>query len=460
MYEQKRVENATQLSLVQYLKEYINNPENNDELIPVNIGVLEMSLNTSVSKYNEMLLEKKRLERASTESNPALINIEHALSSTIGNIQAAVSNMEKSLLINRDNLAKEAERYSARIIAAPTQEKMLTSIMREQEILSAISQFLLQKREENAIALAVTVDNAKFVDRAIVDKLASPDKKMILVLWFLIGLIIPAGIILLRSWLQFKIVSSSDVTELTSVPLIGTISRIKSVENENSICVKQNKNNRTAEEFRGIRANLKFMSGVDHQVILLTSSCAGEGKSFISSNLAVSLSMLKKKVVLIGLDLRRPTLLNIFHLSSNVGISEYLATPENYKVEELILHVKDNPYLDIIYAGPVPPNATELLATAALGTLIEQLKKKYDYIILDTAPTGLVADTLAVAQYADVSIYVCRADFTNKKDFMHVEDLYQKRLFPGLCTVLNAFDFEKNRYNNKYGYGAKKYGYE
>ena len=461
LYEQKRVENATQLTLVQYLKDYVNNPEYKNEQIPVNIGVSDMSLNSLVSKYNEVLSEKKRLERGSTANNPVLINMENTMLAMQNNILAAVNNIEKSLLITRDNLSREADRYSARITAAPTQEKTLVGIARSQEIFSAISQFLLQKREENAIALAVTVDNAKFVDQAIVDiNSASPNKKIILLALLLVGLILPAGIILLKDWLQFKIAGPSDIAKLTSVPLIGTICKVKFAENKNSVCIEPNKNNRTTEEFRGIRANLKFMLGSTQQVILLTSSCSGEGKSFISSNLAVSLSQLKKKVLLVGLDLRRPALLNIFHMNSNKGVSEYLAAPENYQLDNLILHVEGHPYLDIINAGPVPPNATELLSSPALGKLIEQLKEEYDYIILDTAPVGLVADTLAIAPYADVSIYVCRAEYTNKKDFAQVEELYQKKLLPGLCAVLNAFDFEKNKYNNKYGYGAKNYGYE
>ena len=461
LYEQKRVENATQLSLVQYLKEYIDNPENRDELIPANIGVADVSLNSLVSKYNEMLLEKKRLERASTGNNPALINIKNALSATLGSIQAAVNNMERSLLIGRDNLTAEAERYSRRIMAAPTQEKTLVSIAREQETLAVISQFLLQKREENAIALAVAVDNARFVDRAMAEPFpVSPKKKIVLLMALFAGLLIPAGIVLLKDWLQFKISAPTDIAKLTSVPLLGTISKIKEAEERNTVCVKQNENNRITEEFRGIRANLKFLATGEHQVILLTSSVSGEGKSFISANLAVSLSLLKKKVLLIGLDLRRPALLQLFNLSSNVGISLHLADPDGYRLNDLILSIEGNPYLSVINAGPIPPNASELLASPVLGDAIEKLKQQYDYVILDTAPVGLVADTLSIANHADISIYVSRADYTNKKDFIYVEELYQKKMLPGLSTVLNVYDVEKNRYSTKYGYGAKNYGYE
>lgn len=461
MYEQKKVENATQLNLVSYLKDYMNNTENKNQPVPANI-MSDGSLNSQVNKYNEMLSERKRLERASTENNPALINLENSIEAIYSNIIATINNIENSLLITRDNLEKEAERYNQRIMAAPTQEKTLVGIEREQEILANIYLLLLQKKEENATALAATTDNAKFIDKAIAGGMVSPKRNMILLAMLLVGLFIPIAIILLKEWMQFKIMNQSDVSKITSAPVLGVISQIKDTESTGTLLVKRNENNRVTEEFRAIRANLQFMSGADRQVIMLTSSMSGEGKSFIAANLAVSISLLKKKVILIGLDLRRPTLLKIFEMESETGISQYLADSDSCSLKDLVLHVEDNRYLDIIPAGPIPPNATELLATPALGKAIEQLKQEYDYIVLDTAPVGLVADTLALGRYVDVSIYICRADYTHKKDFEYLEELRQKKLLPGLCTILNAYDLDKNKYYGKYGYGygAKKYGYE
>ena len=463
LYEQKRVENATQLSLVRYLKDYMNNPENRNELVPVNIGVSDASLNLLVSKYNEMLLERKRIELVSTDKNPTLINLDNTIQSVFSNILTTLNNLQNNLLIARNNLDEEAQRFGQRITAAPMQERALVSIAREQATLSAISQFLLQRKEENSIALAVTTDNAKFIDRAIADRNpVSPRKNLILLAVFMFALCIPAGIILLMSWLQFKITNQSDINKITSVPVLGTISKLKDVDKASTVQIKANQNDQITEEFRAIRANLHFMSASNKQVILLTSSISGEGKSFVSANLAVSLSLLKKKVVLLGLDLRRPALLQLFQVNSKNGMSQYLYDPENYPLEDSILHVPDNDYLDIIPAGPIPPNATELLSSPVLEKAIEQLKQQYDYIILDTAPVGLVADTLMIGKCADVSIYLCRADYTHKKDFEYIEELRQKKSLPGLCTILNAFDIEKNKhygkYGSGYGYGAKRYG--
>ena len=463
LYEQKRVENATQLSLVHYLKDYMNNPENRNELIPVNIGVSDASLNSLVAKYNEMLLEKKRLELVSTDKNPTLINLDNTIQSVFSNILTTLNNLQNNLLIARNNLDEEAQRFSRRITAAPMQERALVSIAREQATLSAISQFLLQKKEENSIALAVTTDNAKFIDRAIAEKVpVSPRRNLILLAAFILALLIPVGIILLKEWLQFKITNQNDINKITSVPILGTISRLKDAEQTSVVQIKPNQNDRITEEFRAIRANLHFMSASSKQVILLTSSMSGEGKSFVSANLAVSLSLLKKKVILLGLDLRRPALLQLFQLNSKTGMSQYLFEPEHYPLDELILHIPDNDYLDIIPAGPIPPNATELLSSPALEKAIEQLKQQYDYVILDTAPVGLVADTLMIGKYSDISIYLCRADYTYKKDFEYIEELHIKKSLPGLCTILNAFDIEKNKHYGKYGYGygygAKRYG--
>ena len=460
-YEKKSVENRTQISLVNDLRKYLRG--NEYEVLPSNVGLQDAALIGAIERYNEMLVERKRLLRTSTENNPAIVNLDTSIRAMKANVQATLEGTLQGLMITKSNLDREASRYSRRISNAPGQERAYVSIARQQEIKAGLYLMLLQKREENAIALAATANNAKIIDEAIADDTpVSPKRSMIYLIALVLGVGIPVGIIYLIELTKFKIEGRADVEKLTSVPIIGDIPLTDEKNDKNgSIAVFENKNNLMSETFRNIRTNLQFMLDNDQKVILVTSTVSGEGKSFVSANLAISLSLLGKKVVIAGLDIRKPGLNKVFHLSNKEkGITQYLSNPET-DLMELVQPSDVNKNLFVLPGGAVPPNPTELLARNGLDKAIEILKQNFDYVIMDTAPIGMVTDTLLVGRVADLSVYVCRADYTHKAEYTLINELAIEKKLSKLCTVINGVDLKKRKYGYYYGYGkyGKYYGY-
>ena len=457
-YEKKRVENQTQINLLQDLQKYMQNE--GYEVLPSNIGLQDVNLAAAINRYNDVLVERKRLLRTSTENNPTIINLDTSISAMKENVQVSLDRVLRGLFITKADLDREASRYSRRISEAPGQEREFVSIARQQEIKAGLYLMLLQKREENAITLAATANNAKIIDEAIADEApVSPKGKMIYLIALVLGVGIPVGVIYLLELTKFKIEGRSDVEKLTSVPIVGDIPLTD--EKQGAIAVFENQNNLMSETFRNIRTNLQFMLENDKKVILVTSTVSGEGKSFISANLAISLSLLGKKVVIVGLDIRKPGLNKVFNIPrKEVGITQYLANPEKNLMDLVQLSdVSKNLY--ILPGGTVPPNPTELLARDGLDKVIETLKKNFDYVILDTAPVGMVTDTLLIGRVADLSVYVCRADYTHKNEYTLINELAENNKLPNLCTVINGLDLKRRKYGYYYGYGkyGKYYGY-
>lgn len=468
-YAQKQAENATQLRLVQFLKEYIDNPANQMEVIPANIGLTDNTLATVIGQYNEMLTERKRLLRTSNESNPAVVNLDASIQATRKNVQTSVSSVLKGLEITRHDLESQARKFEGKISSAPTQEKELLSITRQQEIKASLYLMLLQKREENAITLAATANNGRMIEEPLSGGVpVSPNKKMYFLIALLFGIGIPIAIIYLRNLFRFKIESRADVEKITDVPIIGDIPMVNT--QGSPIVVRENKNELMEEVFRSVRTNIQYMLQEGQKVILFTSTNSGEGKSFTAGNLACSFAFMGKKVVIVGLDIRKPGLNKVFQLSTREkGITQYLANPEHIDLLSLcqISTVSENLY--ILPGGSVPPNPTELVARQALDQAIETLKQHFDYVILDTAPIGMVTDTQLIARVADLSVYVCRADYTHKSHYVLINELKKEHKLPNLCTLLNGINMNKRQNGYYYGYGkygkygrygyGKKYGY-
>ena len=460
-YEKKRVENRTQISLLEDLRKYIRG--NEYEVLPSNVGLQDAALVATIERYNEMLVERKRLLRTSTENNPAIVNLDTSIRAMKSNVQATLDGTLQGMLITKADLDREANRFSRRISDAPGQERQFVSIARQQEIKAGLYLMLLQKREENAIALAATANNAKIIDEAIADDIpVSPKRKIIYLIALVLGVGIPVGIIYLIGLTKFKLEGRADVEKLTTVPIVGDIPLTdEKNEKDGSIAVFENQNNLMSETFRNIRTNLQFMLQNDKKVILVTSTVSGEGKSFISANLAISLSLLGKKVVIVGLDIRKPGLNKVFRLSTKEkGITLYLANPDT-DLMSLVQPSDVNKNLSILPGGTVPPNPTELLARDGLDKAIEILKKNFDYVILDTAPVGMVTDTLLIGRVADLSVYVCRADYTHKVEYTLINELAEEKKLPNICTVINGVDLKRRKYGYYYGYGkyGKYYGY-
>ena len=457
-YEKKRVENQTQINLVMDLQRYMKG--NEYEVLPSNIGLQDAASAGAIDRYNQMLVERKRLLRTSTENNPTIINLDTSIRAMRTNVQATLDATLKGLQITKEDLAREASRYSRRINDAPTQERQFVSIARQQEIKSGLYLMLLQKREENAITLAATANNAKIIDEALADDNPISPKKMLVYLAALVlGVGLPVGVIYLIGLTKFKIEGRADVEKLTSLPVVGDIPLAD--EKTGSIAVFENQNNLMSETFRNVRTNLQFMLENGKNVILVTSTISGEGKSFISANLAISLSLLGKKVVIVGLDIRKPGLNKVFNIPKKEhGITQYL-TNTTANLMDFVQPSDINKNLFILPGGTVPPNPTELLARGGLEKAIETLKANFDYVILDTAPVGMVTDTLLIGRVADLSVAVCRADYSPKAEFTLINDLAEINKLPNLCIAVNGLDLNSRKYGYYYGYGkyGKYYGY-
>lgn len=457
-YEKKLVENQTQINLVMDLQRYMKG--NEYEVLPSNIGLQDAASAGAIDRYNQMLVERKRLLRTSTENNPTIINLDTSIRAMRTNVQATLDATLKGLQITKEDLAREASRYSRRINDAPTQERQFVSIARQQEIKSGLYLMLLQKREENAITLAATANNAKIIDEALADdNPISPKKTIVYLVALVLGVGLPVGVIYLIGLTKFKIEGRADVEKLTSLPVVGDIPLAD--EKTGSIAVFENQNNLMSETFRNVRTNLQFMLENGKNVILVTSTISGEGKSFISANLAISLSLLGKKVVIVGLDIRKPGLNKVFNIPKKEhGITQYL-TNTTANLMDFVQPSDINKNLFILPGGTVPPNPTELLARGGLEKAIETLKANFDYVILDTAPVGMVTDTLLIGRVADLSVYVCRADYTHKAEFTLINELAENNKLPNLCIAVNGLDLNSRKYGYYYGYGkyGKYYGY-
>ena len=386
-YEQQLAENATQINLVQYLQDYINNPANKDEVIPANVGLQDQNLAAVISQYNTMVVERKRLLRTSSESNPAVVNLNTGIEVMRATVQTTVNSVLNGLQIAERNLKNEAKKHEGRISDAPTQEKKFISIQRQQEIKAALYVMLLQKREENAITLAATASNGRIIETPLASNAPVAPRKMMFMLAALVfGLALPIGLVYLQDLLKYQIENRGDVEHLTDVPILAELPKIaQGKDQKGAIVVRENKNNIMEETFRGLRTNLLFMLEKDQKVVLFSSSQPSEGKSFVAGNLAASMAFLGKKVIVVGMDIRKPGLNKVFNLNKRAeGITSFLSNPDEVDLFSLIQPTEVSPNLDILLGGVVPPNPTELVARPVLEKAIDLLKERYDLVIRQT----------------------------------------------------------------------------
>lgn len=468
-YERAYAENEVQISLVNHLKNHILNESSQFEVIPANIGLNNSDLNTVVQNYNQMLIERKRLLRTSHEDNPAVQSLNASIEVMRNSVMGAIQTAEKGLLINRQALQAQTRKYAGKVSDAPVQEKEYLSMSRQQEIQANLYLMLLQKREENNITLASTANNARVIDEPLAGGQIFPTPSQTYMIALVLGLGLPVGLIFLWGLLQFKIQTRGDVEKITHLPIVGDIPLTPETA-ESAIVVRENRNELMEEVFRSVRTNIQYMLQDGQKVILFTSTTSGEGKSFNAGNLACSFAFMGKKVVIVGLDIRKPRLNKVFHLShKEAGISQYLSAPEHTDLLSLCQASTVSPNLYILPGGTIPPNPTELVARQALDDAIQQLKAHFDYVILDTAPIGMVTDTQLIARVDDLSVYVCRSNYTAKSEFKLINELQQDGKLPHLCVLINGIDMNKRETGSYYGYGkygkyghygyGKKYGY-
>lgn len=459
-YAQKLSEANTQVALLDELTRYMNEPSNRHQPIPSNVGLSDASATSLINEYNKIALQRNQLLHSASENSPTVTPLTAQLDDLNSSIKRAMTQARAGLRIQRNSIAAQAGKYEGQINNTPEQERMLTQIGRQQEVKSGLYLMLLQKREENSISLAATADKGKLIDTPVFAGKVTPKNYMIMLIALILGLAIPAGILFLLEFFRYKIEGHNDVAKLTDLPIIADVAiASERAKTKADIIVHENKNNLMEEIFRSLRTNLQFLLKQHDKVIMFTSTTSGEGKTFIASNVAISFALLGKKVILVGLDVRKPRLAELFEIDDHHhGITNLLVKDEvNWSnVKEQIVPSGINDKLDILMAGPVPPNPGELVTRESLEQTMEQLKEHYDYILIDTAPVGLVTDTLALGRISNATVYVCRADFTQKASFGLINSLSMEKKLPNMSIVLNGVDLSKKKYGYYYGYG--KYG--
>lgn len=460
IFSQKLAEANTQVALLQSISQYMNDPANQYQTLPSNVGLTDQSATQLINKYNDIVLTRNRLLRSASESSPTVTPLTAQLDDLSASIRRAIAQAQKNMATQRQSVAEQYSKYVGQTSATPEQERILTQIGRQQDVKSGLYLMLLQKREENSISLAATADKGKLIDDPQYAGKVSPRGSIIMLLALVLGFLIPGGILYIINFLKFRIEGHDDVEKLTKLPILADIAVAgEGTKTKGDIVVHENKNNQMEEVFRSLRTNLQFIMSKGQKVILFTSSLSGEGKTFTAANLAVSFALLDKKVVLVGLDIRKPRLAELFEIKDHHhGITNLLsmANPTAEDVEKQILNSNVNDNLDILMAGPIPPNPTELIARPTLEMVINSLKEKYDYVLIDSAPVGLVTDTLQIGRVADATIILCRADYTPKDSFNYINDLARDNKLPHMTIAINGIDMSKKKYGYYYGYG--RYG--
>lgn len=462
-YSQKLSEANTQVALLDEMQNYMDNPNNRFQPLPSNVGLNDDAATSLISNYNQLVQRRNLLLQSASENSPSVMPLTTQIEDMDRAIRRALKQARRNLDIQRNSVASQYGKYQGQVGESPEQERMLTQIGRQQEVKSGLYLMLLQKREENSISLAATADKGKLIDGPALGGKVSPKSSMILLAALIIALGLPAIIIFLLEFFRYKIEGHEDVAKLTTLPIIADVAvSTESAKTKGEIVIHENRNNQMEEIFRSMRTNLQFVLEKDEKVVMFTSSTSGEGKTFITSNLAVSFALLGKKVLLVGLDIRKPRLADLFEIDDHQhGITNLLVKndPTWEEIQQQLVPSGINNNLTLLMAGPTPPNPSELVSRKSLDDIFAELRKHYDYILVDTAPVGLVTDTIEIGRICDATVFVCRADFTPKESIVMINSLHNQKKLPKINIVINGIDMSKKKYGYYYGYGRYgKYG--
>lgn len=456
-YNADAMELETQLRLANFIKDYLTDPGKETDLIPSNTGISDMNIENQISLYNAAKLKRDHLIDDSSVNNPVVQELNNSLRAMKQSIIRAVDNMIVSLNVKRNDAQNREMRAQDRVTAIPTKERQMLSIERQQKIKEALYLFLLNKREENALSQAMADNNARVIDGAEGSNAPiSPNRNRILLLGLLVGIALPGAVCLAILFMDTRVHGRKDIEGVTSVPYLGEIPLDKEAMKDHRkkvMAVKEQGDDIVSEAFRILRTNMAFLSKKDKpaQVITFTSFNIGAGKTFIARNLSMSLAYLKKRVVMVDLDIRKGTLSRHFG-HYHVGVTNYLSD-NTVKVDNIIQHQEG---FDLIPAGILAPNPAELLMDNRLDELMNELRARYDYIIADNVPVGLIADATIANRIADLTIFVVRAGKLDRRQLPDIEKLYQEKKLKNMALVLNGANPERHGYGYSYGYG---YGY-
>jgi len=452
--EAQIVQTTNKLQLLDFFEAEVNADDKASDLLPLNV-IDDPNVTQSTKIFNELVAERDKLLKNSTDKNPVVVRLNDEIKAQKMSLQNTVKNMKESNQITLSTLNKEDARLRGRIYSAPTRNRTSRKIERQQSIKESLYLYLLEKREESSIRLGMYTANAKIIDSAYSSYMpVAPNKMFTYLAAILLGLAIPMGFIYANDLLDTKIYNKEDLVDILDIPYLGDVPRTS----KKTTLIKKIDYSPKAEAFRIIRSNIDFMLKSNNDTskkIFITSTKSQEGKSHTSTNLASSISFSKKSVLLIEMDIRVPKILSYLGIEGEgkKGLSDYIVD-KKLKPQDIVVKHKDNAYLDIIASGTIPPNPSELLISDRIGQLFAYFDSKYDYIVVDTSAVGIVSDTLLVANYADMFVYVVSADNVDQRQLVDVaQTLYDKKRLPQMTLLLNGIKKGKGGYGYGYGYG-------
>ncbi len=469
-YATKSFEVHNQLSIAQYIRDYLTEPANANALIPANSGLTSTDIESQIAEYNQIVLQRDKLITSSSERNPLIADMNAAMGAIKSAIIRSIDNLLATLQLQADKIKSQEDQIMARIASSSGQQMELLSIERQQKVKESLYIYLLQKREENEIASLVNVGNTRLIMSPTGSPApVTPNKMMIMLVAFVLGAGIPFGIIFLRKMMDNTVSNKKDLSIL-SIPFLSEIPQLQSslkrnianigrhrFDNQNCrIVVKKGNRNVINEAFRVLRTNMDMMLGKasGSQTIMVTSFNPNAGKTFITMNIAASMALKGQKVLILDLDLRKATLSKSMDMNREGVVSYLIGKQDN--LDRLVQNVDEN--LDLLSVGILPPNPAELLLSDRFTEMLKILKTKYRYIFLDCPPVDIVADTAIIAQSVDVSVFVMRSGIMDKRALPSVEGLYQEKKYNRMAVVLNGVSKRSGGYG-KYGYGHYGYGY-
>ncbi len=437
-----------QQSVLGGIEEYVKSKENKTGTVPATIGITDVTLLSLIQKLKDLEVQKERQIRMVKADNPIVLAMDDQIKSLKNNIAENIQSIKQNLNLTLIQLESQNKKLEGMIKTIPSKERGLVDISREQAIKNNLFTYLLQKREETALSFASAVSDSRIIDEARNMGQVKPNPNRIYMIFGLIGLVIPLLIIYILFLWNDKLQHRKDIEKHTHIPLLAELSWM---EHETPFVINKMGRNVFSEQIRLFRTNLSFLSiGKDVQTILFTSTMSGEGKSFVSLNLAASLALTGKKTIILEFDMRRPKLRKALNISEDKGLSSYLIGRAS--LDEIILPVPVQDNLFMIQCGNVPPNPVELLLNGRLEVLIAELRTRFDHIIIDAPPIGLVTDAQILEKQADATMYILRYNFTHKESVRNVNLLHKEGKFKNLYLVFNGIKSGRS-YGYGYGYG-------